>query len=87
MAATGENGVKHTYALSETHKDVNYSVNSAPPKPFTDSFPQMLEKSLIETDPEIAAIMVRISHVIFVPKASDCQTRNSRFSVNVNPSS
>jgi hypothetical protein len=25
MAATSENGVKHTYALSETHKDVSFS--------------------------------------------------------------
>jgi glycine hydroxymethyltransferase len=56
MASNGENGVKHTYALTETHKEV--SCYSSMASANTDSPTQMLEKSLVETDPEIAEIMV-----------------------------
>src|SRR5450756_1567525 len=64
MASNGENGVKQTYALSETHKDVSCS-GRPPHLACTDSPTQMLEKSLVETDPEIAEIMV--SSAIPVP--------------------
>ena len=56
MATNGQNGVKHSYALPESHKDV--SMVRIGRFQLIDLFLQMLEKSLLESDPEIAEIMV-----------------------------
>jgi len=44
----------------------------------------MLQKSLVETDPEIASIMVRFLAHPFSYKADHPSTRNKRFSDNEN---
>jgi len=55
----GENGARHTYALSKTHQNVSFAYQNWLDKS-TDSPLQMLEKSLVDSDPEIAEIMVNI---------------------------
>jgi hypothetical protein len=48
---------------------------------------QLLEKSLVETDPEIAEIMVSDCNLVFIQPCSDKNSRNWRFNVNANRSS
>ena len=63
MAANGNNnGAQHTYALPKSHQEVISQVSYHPEvSPLTHL--QMLEKSLLESDPEIAEIMVSKNYI------------------------
>ena len=79
MATNGTNGVEHTYALTETHKNVCMFWSKI--LMVTDIyFAQMLERSLVESDPEIAAIMVGNLHHVNRRNFSNCfHVRSLRF--------
>jgi hypothetical protein len=61
MAANGVNGQSATYALSNTHKEVRHFHCPATRcrEVVLLTHYQMLEKSLVDSDPEVAEIMVR----------------------------